>query len=353
MAGKRQHIFPRFLLKGFASRISGEEVFTWVYRKEGKVFETNIINVSVEQYFYGKQGEVTIDAEITELESEFGILLDELRRKNDQTPVSNLKVAELVTHLCIRTKHLRDSFRESSEFLIERISEYLFDTGNLKSIISNNPELIRNEFDKVVRQYPFLEPFKDMVVNQGASTVAALLEQYKPGIQVFVQEFIEGSRDVLPRAVKEGHIKALAKGLVPEPRAEEYRLLEWFICKSGTPLILGDMGCLFETSGARRFKSINEKGDQLKNIFLPISSDRLLIGTSLSSVPEIDTNQINEILARCSREYFVCPESSSSKLDLIPLIGKESEIISGAEVEQLVKELAEVIREYGKSNRDA
>jgi len=44
MAGIRQHILPRFLLKGFASKVVGQEVFTWVYREEGKFFESNIIN---------------------------------------------------------------------------------------------------------------------------------------------------------------------------------------------------------------------------------------------------------------------------------------------------------------------
>jgi hypothetical protein len=68
MAGNRQHIFPRFLLKGFASRVAGREVFAWVYRKEAKVFETNIINIGVEKNFYGREGDVSADAEITNLE---------------------------------------------------------------------------------------------------------------------------------------------------------------------------------------------------------------------------------------------------------------------------------------------
>jgi hypothetical protein len=44
MAGSKHHILPRFLLKGFASRIipraeKQDDVFVWVYRKEGKTFE--------------------------------------------------------------------------------------------------------------------------------------------------------------------------------------------------------------------------------------------------------------------------------------------------------------------------
>jgi len=68
MAGKRHHILPRFLLKGFASRVQGEGVFSVVYRKDGKPFETNIEKISVEKHFYGKEGEISADEEITDLE---------------------------------------------------------------------------------------------------------------------------------------------------------------------------------------------------------------------------------------------------------------------------------------------
>jgi hypothetical protein len=56
MAGDRQHILPRFLLKGFASRIEGEKIYTWVYPRNSPPVEANIRKVGVEKHFYGKQG---------------------------------------------------------------------------------------------------------------------------------------------------------------------------------------------------------------------------------------------------------------------------------------------------------
>jgi hypothetical protein len=56
------------LLKGFASRLDGQEAFTWVYRRGGRVFEANIKNVAVEKHFYTGKGENDVDDEITELE---------------------------------------------------------------------------------------------------------------------------------------------------------------------------------------------------------------------------------------------------------------------------------------------
>jgi len=80
----RQHILPRFLLKGFASRFQRGEIFTWIYRRGGKIVETNIKKVGVEKYFYGKEGELSADAKITDLEQEYARLLDELRMREGQ-----------------------------------------------------------------------------------------------------------------------------------------------------------------------------------------------------------------------------------------------------------------------------
>src|SRR5215207_5356474 len=99
MAGIRHHILPRFLLKGFASKVVADQVFTWVYRKNGKVFESNIINVAVERYFYGKGGELNVDDEITEIENTFAPFLTSLRREEDGYYIVDPKMSEFVGHL--------------------------------------------------------------------------------------------------------------------------------------------------------------------------------------------------------------------------------------------------------------
>src|SRR6185295_1380863 len=84
--------------------------------------------------------------------------------------------------------------------------------------------------------------------------------------------------DQLPEIVKRGHIKALAKSLVPEPRAEQYRRLQWKVFKTEEPLILGDVGCVFQVGGDR-FVSTSGKEDDLKAVLLPIATNTLVIGT--------------------------------------------------------------------------
>lgn len=92
-------------MKGFASRVEGEEIFTWVYRKDSIVFEGNTKNINVEKHLYGREGEeIYADEIITNLEAnKFSPLVDVLR--NSEGNVNNLKneIIDFISHLLIRT----------------------------------------------------------------------------------------------------------------------------------------------------------------------------------------------------------------------------------------------------------
>ena len=108
-------------MKGFASRTEGKEIYTLVYRTEVKPFEANITKVGVEKYFYGKEGELSVDDEITELEGKYAPLIDELRDIQGKVEITDQRIPDLITHLVIRTKYVRDSFRGSFKLLTSLI----------------------------------------------------------------------------------------------------------------------------------------------------------------------------------------------------------------------------------------
>lgn len=339
MAGVRQHILPQFLLKGFCTRTETDDTaFTWVYRKDGKPFKTNVTKIGVEKYFYGRGGEVNVDDEITALEGVYAHLCNELRKGNNGE-LHDPKIPELIAHLSVRTKHFRDSFHESSEFLIDKLSEYLQRPDNLKKAILNKPELIKEKVEKVFADKPIPRPQKDILEQQLISMFITSLDEQQGQYQQLVQILFTPIKAMITKAVKEGHIKALIKAPAPELRAKDLKSLKWFISKSDIPLILGDMMCLFETAGPKRFKSLNDKSDAIKNVYLPIASDRMLVGTSLYEIPQMDFNVINEAIAKCSKEFFICSESSTEIMKLLSLIGIESDIISKEELERIANQL--------------
>ena len=328
----------------------GKEVFTWVFRTGGKIFESNITNVGVEKYFYEIDGEDSVDAEITEVEKEFATLLDELRQKEDGFRVTHHKLAEFICHLSIRTKHLRDSLIDSSSFLAKILTDFLSDEDNFRYWIleyyKRHPEVIRKAIDDelkrrktpkhqfhAMRQRLLMMASPSQLVKQMGSDI----KQYAVMFSLIGPSLI----NQIPDIAKKGHIKALAKNLIPEPRVEVYQQLSWFVVKADRALILGDVGCLFEVENKEKYFSLNNKDDKLKSVYLPISSDTLIVGTSLSSPLIIDFKRLNEKFAKGSRDFFICRESTSEIVTLHASLGAEAEILSKAEIIQIVKEVIE------------
>ena len=133
-----------------------------------------------------------------------------------------------------------------------------------------------------------------------------------PDLQSTFQELIAQMKSLLPNAVRDGHIKSLAKHPAPETRSEGYQSLNWFVREVAEPLILGDIGCLFEIAGERRFKPFDDKGDKIVNVYFPIASRKLLLGTSHSAAFDVDVSDVNEATSKCSYECFVCFELSTA-----------------------------------------
>lgn len=343
MAGIRHHILPRFLLKGFSSRVQGEEAFTWVYHKGKNPYETNTKNVSVEKFFYGKEGELCADDEITKLEGEYSVLIEELRNKDDRVEVSDIRIGEFIVHLLFRTKLLRNFAHKSFKYMLDEFAEHFSDFKNIKKFILKRPDLIKEKLKKELKKYPASKSQKTMVMYKVKQMTPIIIEKQRIELEKMFQFLIEYAKKTLPEIVKGGHVKALAKKLTSGPRIGSYNNLRWFVCKSTKPLILGDIGCLFEINGEKRFRAINDKDEQILNVFLPISSDRILVGVP-SSMPQFSFDVINEAIAKCSQEYFVCSASSENFLKLHTLIGKDASILSNNELEQIVDGLIHDMR---------
>src|SRR3989339_11523 len=327
MAGDRHHILPRFLLKGFASRVEGEKIYTWVYPRNRTPIEANIRKVSVEKHFYGKEGELCVDDDITKFESEYAPLLVELRECTGQIEIFDPRVPNLITHLVTRTKHFRDSYRESVGFLVEKMGEYFSDFDNLKeallSTMLNKPEMMIDAIEEGFRDHPELKPFENIIRPLLPTMFLSLFDAQKTDNQLFVKYFFENINNKLPKLMKDGHIKSLLKGLTPEPRVEDYRKLKWFLSNTDGSLILGDIACLSEVSGLTSYKSFTFIDDEIINVYLPISDRKILIGTSFDTIPQIKIDNINEAIAKCSREFFIYSKNCENKTSLIPVIGKE------------------------------
>ena len=83
------------------------------------------------------------------------------------------------------------------------------------------------------------------------SILPMLLDSQKDILQKAFHVLFEQIKTKLPGVIKEGHNKFLAKDPIPEPRVEDYTNLNWFMCSSNAPIILGDIGCLLKQAARK------------------------------------------------------------------------------------------------------
>jgi len=217
MAGVRQHILPRFLTKGFSSKIHKNECYTWAFTINGTPYEPNLRNIGLEKFFYGAPEESTVDEIITDKEITYIGQLEKLRAYESSGSVDNSFPAEFITHLIVRSKHIRESFQEAGSAIIDVVKTKLDSPERhyqmLSNLIKNQPELIENslseELDKHLPQN-FPQHQKDALIQSLKSVVPQMLPDFAQKGHALFSQLLPKMIDDMPNISKTAHIKALS-----------------------------------------------------------------------------------------------------------------------------------------------
>lgn len=335
MAGIRHHILPRFLQKGFIDnsdkgfKQSGKKQseMTWLYRKkQNKVLKVSTKDVSVEKYFYGQKENDNLDRKITDLEKVLGILVNELRMITSQQSISNAIIPELITNISTRTKYLRNFMDDLISILLDKFNSQLSHENNLTNFLLNN-NLFNNTFEQNLNKYNLSKEQKKLA----KALIPIFIQQ---NAKILLNDYIQGIKELKPSLIKESHNEVLQKNLFLETRIKTYKSLNWFIDISITPLFLGDIGCLFQDKKDNYI--FLDCQNEIKNIFLPISSTQMLIGTSLNSCPKINYESFRiEYIKHC-REFFISSKQLPELVSSIPHIGEKSSVINNKVIEEMI-----------------
>lgn len=356
MTGKKHHILPRFLQKGFAWKSNEEnnKFLAWEYRKNGKInIAKPIDDIGREKYFYGKAGEANADPQITNKErNKFAPLVTELRNNKISEQVEEInddRIPELIAHFCIRNKHIRDSFRKSSEYIFKELNTYLTKKGKsfelIKSYYNNNENIFKlvNNDDITPEERNINLAIINSVLYDSKKNkqIENIREEFERKIVFSIKQILKQYEENIFTMVKEAHNTNLSKEPVPQVRTEKYRSLRWYIFYSKSPFILGDVICLFELKD-NTYNFIDDN-KEIKNIFLPISTNKILIGTTKKSKPKINLKKLKQIYVKHCQDYFISEISNKEMDALCPYIGESSDIISKNELDKI---LEEVITQY-------
>jgi Protein of unknown function (DUF4238) len=336
MAGKRQHFIPRFLQNGFASHVTGDDFFTWVYRKGGKPFNTNTINIGVEGYFYSQDDDTQVDDEITAAEIGFTILVNNLRNEGETAKLESDEIAELIAHFEIRTRHLRQSFLNATEYGLREIIKIMEDPlifGNY--VKSGVEERIVKEYRKL--NYP--EKYLDLFLIGIQPQMEIELSKNLATIPLMAEQFLAKLPNMLKETSKSGHIDGLRNTIAPQVKIEMYRDMNFSIEQTSSDIPLGDSIVLFQLEGDESFKPISERGDLIQAVYLPLSSNLVLVGQPSNKTP--DLSQLPKAIAQCSLEYFISSTKSDDNETLQAYIGESADLISRNKVDDILLKIVD------------
>jgi hypothetical protein len=341
MTGKRQHFLPRFLQKGFASRVRGDDLFTWVYGKDKHAFETNTINVGVEGKFYAANGDSEVDRMITEAEGGFASAIDQLRA-GAAGPVAAGYIPELLAHLEVRTRNLRQVFLRGGSYIVTRLVDFLEDREAFKDFLrrrmQRDPSLLRKAVRGAIRERGLPPRMVKTFLTLAKRNMPALMEQIDPYLTSLAQDMRPRLPGMMTAAAKSGHIKALKQAISPPLKVEKYKRLSFYtVDLHPAHMMLGDSALVFLLNTPGRCKPFLEGGNELKAVLLPLSPARLLVGSS--QLLDMDLCSVRHAIVRCSLEFFVSAHCSDANAEIAADIGLDAEPLSQSQLEEIVGEV--------------
>jgi hypothetical protein len=308
MSGLRQHTIPRFLLRGFAD----DKGRVHLQRRGQEPVHTNIGNVGVEKGFYNNADDSGADTHITALESEYARLIERLRLTSGAVPSDQLLISEVVHHLSLRTRSLRMWTTNTMEHLLIQVGGQLLDPTIMQRMLSDT-QLVTKILIKAMRDLGLSPESATALLPLLLPDIPRLGSEWLGEVPQLIATLLSGAIKELPTGVRIGHNSALVE-LQDGARQAAYRDLVWHAVTPDHPLVLGDSIVVMEIEGEQPFKALNDAGEELRSVYLPLSATKILVGTRDSAAPAIDARVVNRAIARCSYEFFVsrCPTGDES-----------------------------------------
>jgi hypothetical protein len=308
LAGLKQHFLPQFLMKGFQSRFSDGDPNIWICRKEGKVFEPKINKIGMEIGFYGADEPNSLDESITNYEGDIAPKIDQLRQSNVSCEINDPSIADFVAHISMRTQHLRETMADSLEDFCLGLMKHIENPANLIPMLKK----------KIVTDpSPWMKAIEKNLIQRGLSQKQRrkFLFEYVENNIVQVEPHLQELRKQVEEKIRSvasiGQLQALARGVIPNGIAVSFHELHWHLFYSDkTQFILGDLGVLMRFQPGGIYRLFPEEGRLLDAVFLPISSNHMIVGTVAMKAPNLTPEEINVASAKNSREFFIGSKQS-------------------------------------------
>jgi hypothetical protein len=313
MSGRKQHFIPQSLLKGFGRTGKGDKVQVIVYTHDHGIFPAATDGVAAQREFYSKlavEGEGdTLDDKITAYETPLAGTLATLRNLGDGEIADKQSASEFVTHLVVRNDHLRKFMSSAGTAMFDGFAGAMSDPDQAKALLGlagDKPsDMFAEQMDEMFTKYAPLIGMLGM--SKGQFTTWAFTHS-KANFGEFHSEMLGPLQSAFSEATGElaektadAHRRSLDNSLSPEPRVEKMKEFDWRVVHVGSPLALPDCVAIAFDAKGEAFPLMLAELDEAEKIFVPLSSDRLLVGSKqVADVPP----DLNDTLAACAWDFF-------------------------------------------------
>jgi hypothetical protein len=342
MSGKRHHFIPKFLQRGFVIDADKKTQKIWVYQKGHSTYPANIIDAGVESYFYGIDGDNSLDDEITKFEDKYALAIHSARISELNVKLDKKVFSKLIFNFEIRTRNLRENFRESFQIVIHEVLHRLNNFHEYEDLLH---EVIDEEINKLVDQecdkHGVPRALMPLYRARFKSESKPLIELQTPVIREQIQANLDSFKSILNNSlvdnVKHAHIQAMLKASTKiSPKLKWYEQLEYSIFESSEEeAVLGDSIILFHVSGEREYKSFLDDRKSLLAVILPISPKRIICGSrNKNYIP--DFTAIKQATIASSKKFFLFNKHDEHMETLKETIAANSYILSLEEIKGIL-----------------
>lgn len=351
---RRHHYVSKFLLKRFASRIdeNRDTCWVWQFSRNHEPIEITATDAGVSTRFYGADNS-NIEDPLSHLENQFAISLRSV--DSGESPDAH---SEILRKLCwlqaIRTRSMRSQFSDSLKRFLLQFEESSHHPEAIVALKKHYFHNYREIMWDVVKDYSFIRRniFRILFYIPSVRRVllGKLISQLDSGaFHVILRAMINRmeSEHIVERASVSGQRRGLKALLDSDEIPDAFNPTSWQLLE-GSPgsVILGD-GCVICLGNDGRIGSVLRYGSDWREIYLPISSDKILVGSNRGEAPSLSIRDVNVASASLSSEFIWAVANDENVVELASIIGTREPAVSEDELSDLT---LQGFKDFGAGN---
>jgi len=243
-----------------------------------------------------------------------------LRLQAPGTVLDTSMAAELLLHLVFRTASIRSAMAEGARYLAERAASIFGDAASAKAVFGLDHPSPSEELNNLIAESVAKSGVSALGVPPSLASRLLLFgarEEFEALFEQNVSGVAAGFAGLIPSIatqIRDAHNEALSKNLNGSPRAADLATYTWQVEEVESVILPDCIAVCIETDGAWS-PFLMAKKEHVSAILMPLSNTRMLIGTR--DVGADWTSQLNEKLAACSEDFFVCPSPLIALADCV------------------------------------